>query len=61
MSDMDEIKEWLKVAEDDLISAKILLGNDPPILVTACFHCQQAVEKSLKALLTWKDQRLESS
>jgi HEPN domain-containing protein len=32
-------------------SSRILLEHDPPVLETACFHCQQAVEKALKAFL----------
>jgi len=51
---LDEIKEWLQIAEYDLTSARILLSHEPPILITACFHCQQSIEKALKAFLTWK-------
>ena len=49
-----EVKEWLQRAKDDLLSARILIEHDPPVLGTACFHCQQAVEKALKAFLVWK-------
>jgi HEPN domain-containing protein len=28
---------------------------DPPLLADVVFHCQQATEKALKALLTWHD------
>ena len=52
--DPDEVREWLQNAKDDLFSAQILIEHDPPVLDTACFHCQQAVEKSLKAFLVWK-------
>jgi len=55
----EEIKEWLQIAQDDLISAQILLSHEPPILRTACFHCQQSIEKALKAFLTWKGERFE--
>jgi HEPN domain-containing protein len=51
---LDEVREWLQKAERDLLSARILLEHDPPVLETACFHCQQAVEKALKAFLVWK-------
>ena len=30
-------------------------GAQPPLTADALFHCQQAVEKALKALLTWHD------
>ena len=51
---VDEIKEWLQKSKNDLVSAQILLKHDPPVLDTASFHCQQAVEKVLKAFLVWK-------
>ena len=50
----DEVREWLQNAKDDLFSAQILIEHAPPVLDTACFHCQQAVEKLLKAFLVWK-------
>lgn len=46
-------REWLKKGNDDIVSAKILLGEDGPP-DTICFHCQQAAEKHLKAFLTYK-------
>ena len=52
--DPDEVREWLQNAKDDLFSAQILIEHAPPVLDTACFHCQQAVEKLLKAFLVWK-------
>ena len=45
----DHPLEWIRLAKDDLDTAR--LGTDlvsPEIL---CFHAQQAVEKSLKAVL----------
>ena len=50
-----EVQEWLQKAHSDLRSARILLAHDPPVFDTACFHCQQAVEKALKAFLVWKE------
>lgn len=47
----DEVKAWLQKAANDLLSARILLEHDPPVMETACFHCQQGVEKALKAFL----------
>ena len=55
------IREWLLKAEHDLISAQRLLEIEPMILDTACFHCQQAVEKSLKAYLYYKDNEVEKT
>ena len=48
------IKAWLQNAADDLASAQRLLEIEPMILNSACFHCQQAAEKSLKAFLVSK-------
>ena len=41
---------WLEKAAIDLRSGRVDLDADPPILGDALFHCQQAVEKTLKAL-----------
>lgn len=46
---------WLRKAEGDLRAAAVDLDADPPLVDDALFHCQQAVEKALKALLTWHD------
>jgi HEPN domain-containing protein len=56
---LNEVRLWLQKAKQDLISARILLKNDPPILETSCFHCQQSVEKCLKAFLVWKNIHFE--
>jgi len=40
-------------ARNGLASAERLLSDDEPILDTGCFHCQQTVEKLLKAFLTY--------
>jgi HEPN domain-containing protein len=47
----EECAEWLRKAKNDVLSARILLSHSNPVTDTACFHCQQAVEKSLKAFL----------
>lgn len=50
-----EVREWLRLANSDLQAARVLLGSDPPLLETGCFHCQQTVEKALKGYLCWCD------
>lgn len=55
----DEVKEWLQKARNDFLSARILMKHDPPVLDMGSFHCQQAVEKVLKAFLAWKAVRFE--
>lgn len=47
----DEIKQWIEKADHDLGSAKIIHLHLPDYFDTIAFHCQQAVEKYLKALL----------
>lgn len=46
---------WLRKAEDDLRAAELGRSATPPLVGDALFHCQQAVEKTFKALLTWHD------
>lgn len=50
---LDELREWLGKAFEDLRSARILIEHSPPVYETACFHAQQAVEKALKGFLVW--------
>ena len=47
------IQQWITKAENDVKTAEILLEHPPIILDNACFHCQQAVEKYLKAFLIY--------
>jgi HEPN domain-containing protein len=43
-------REWLNAAGDDLITIENLLDN--PILTNiVAFHSQQAIEKSIKAII----------
>ncbi len=50
-----EALPWLGKADSDLRTAQAALALDPPETETAAFHCQQAVEKCLKALLVAHD------
>src|SRR5260370_25198325 len=43
--------QWVLKAEDDIESARTLAAVARPKRDVACFHCQQAAEKYLKALL----------
>jgi len=47
------VESWLNKAEHDLMSAQRLIEIEPMILDNACFHCQQAMEKCLKAYLIY--------
>ena len=43
--------EWVRKAEADFAAARNLRKTRPPLHDQVCFHCQQTVEKYLKALL----------
>jgi len=49
----DLINNWLKKANRDLLSAEHELTFADAVTETVCFHCQQAVEKYLKAYLVF--------
>ncbi len=49
----EEIMNWIEKAEHDLGSAKIIFIHLPDYFDTIAFHCQQAVEKYLKAILVY--------
>lgn len=44
----EEIKFWLEAAKEDERCVDVLIEKE--IFSLACFHCQQAAEKALKAL-----------
>jgi len=46
------VRQWLAKAQSDWTAVEILLGSEQCPRDTVCFHCQQFVEKLLKALLT---------
>jgi HEPN domain-containing protein len=51
---LDHARALLKKAANDLIAAEAILDTEHA-LDTVCFHAQQAVEKSLKAILAFYD------
>jgi HEPN domain-containing protein len=48
----DAVRQWLAKAEMDWTSVEILSEHPQGPRQAICFHCQQYVEKLLKALLT---------
>lgn len=48
----DAVRQWRFKARSDWTTVEILLGSEQCPADTVCFHCQQFVEKLLKALLT---------
>ena len=47
------ILSWIEKADHDLGSAKIIFLHIPEYVDTIAFHCQQAVEKYIKAALIY--------
>jgi HEPN domain-containing protein len=48
-------KDWFTAAEDDLLSAKKLIGEERLTNIVA-FHCQQCIEKSIKGIIEEQNQ-----
>ncbi len=53
---IEDTRAWLQKAAADLLAAEHGAIAQPPLLGDVAFHCQQAVEKTFKALLAWHDQ-----
>jgi HEPN domain-containing protein len=47
------VNDWLDKANADMALAEHLLSDETAFPNAIAFHCQQAAEKYLKALLTW--------
>ena len=51
-----QVEDWILLADKDLHAAEIILANDEyPLTNIVAFHCQQAIEKYLKAFLIEND------
>lgn len=46
-----EVQRWLRYAQEDLAAARAIFADKHLPSRVVCFHCQQAVEKALKAAL----------
>ena len=56
MNEHDIVNEWLEIAYEDYDAARYLYDNKyPKPLEIICYHCQQSVEKSLKAYICAND------
>ncbi|WP_295457247.1 HEPN domain-containing protein [uncultured Thiodictyon sp.] len=49
--DDPEVNDWLQKVAEDYRVAQVLAESAEPLDDAICFHCQQAAEKLLKALL----------
>jgi len=50
-----KVADWIEKADHDLGSAKLIYIHIPAYFDTIAFHCQQATEKYLKAILLFKE------
>lgn len=60
MSEPDAVQQWIEKALDDRKAFEILNKDAEPPLDSICFHCQQYVEKLIKAVITkrgWEVQK----
>ncbi len=48
----EAVRQWKEKAQSDWMTVEILLASEVCPADAACFHCQQFVEKLLKAVLT---------
>lgn len=56
-----EVRRCLQKADRDRMGTVAALQNDPALTDIAAFHCQQAVEKTLKAYLVWREREFEKT
>ena len=52
---INDVKEWMIIADDDFDSAKILNDAARKHMEIICYLCAQATEKYLKCYLTYND------
>lgn len=52
---INDVKEWMMIADDDFDSAKILNEAARKHMEVICYLCAQAAEKYLKCYLTYND------
>ena len=50
-----QVKDWIVLADKDLYASEILIKDEHPLTNIVAFHCQQTIEKYLKAFLIEND------
>lgn len=62
MKNESDVKEWVRFADMDVLSANHLneIQHGKPLEII-CYHCQQASEKMLKALVLAFDGELQKN
>jgi HEPN domain-containing protein len=62
MSDIQEARIWTENGAGDLTVAKHLIETLRPMPVEIiCFHAQQAVEKTLKAIIAYNEEEIQKT
>lgn len=51
MDKISECSKWVQFAENDYEAVMLLSAGTRPLLEIVCFHCQQCIEKYLKAFI----------
>ena len=54
--DIEDVKEWFLIADDDFYSAQILNEQVRKLYEIICYHCAQAVEKYLKGYIVYQNE-----
>lgn len=52
MSNAEAVQQWIDKALNDNRAIEILNRDDEPPIDAICFHCQQYIEKLIKAIIT---------
>jgi HEPN domain-containing protein len=58
---LEHVQSWLATSWQDLEAAVWLMESPASLFKAVGFHCQQAVEKALKAYLTWLERPFEKT
>ncbi|MCL1804466.1 MAG: HEPN domain-containing protein [Clostridiales bacterium] len=58
MGNNELYQEWMKYAVADSTAAAHLTNHHPVQLEIVCYHCQQAGEKALKAILAYHNEQI---
>jgi HEPN domain-containing protein len=53
---LEQARQWIRKADNDLLDADNNLRSERIPFDTVCFHCRQATEKCLKAVLVFRQQ-----
>ena len=56
-SESEAVSAWVNRAEEDyLVAVALMRQRKRPVFASVCYHCQQCIEKYLKAFILTVDQ-----